>query len=1041
MGDQAQGDPGLFAAIRAANGADETALVQHLLARLDLNAALTERIQSRAEQMVAAARAAGPQHPLDAFMAEYDLASDEGIVLMCLAEALLRIPDSETADRLIKDKIGSADWDDHFGKSDSFLVNASTWALMLTGRFLDSPREDFVWQDVVGRLIGRMSEPVVRAALGQAMKLLGDQFVLGQSIEDALEASQEGLSQGYRFSYDMLGEAAISQAQADRYFQSYLKAIRAVSAASKDNPVERAPSISVKLSSLHPRYEVMQTDRVVRELLPKLMDLVSACRDGGLSLCVDAEEADRLDLSLQLIEQVVTSGVLKDWDGFGLAVQAYQKRSTAVIDWLIDLANQNSVRLMIRLVKGAYWDTEIKRAQERGLDGFPVFTRKASTDVSYLVCAQKLLAAQARIYPCFATHNARTVSAILEMTQDRSSFEFQALFGMGREIYDQVIDPDGDLSCRIYAPVGSHEALLPYLMRRLLENGANTSFLNRLADRDLEVDRVVRDPVDQLSSFRSIPHPDIAVPRKLFGDSRANSLGRDLHDYPVLQQLKEAFDGKSGSHFMGAPRIGGESLSGPARAVTNPADTAKEVGLTIDTSPEDALRALAIGYDAQADWARTDPAFRAKALRRAADRFEDEFELLSYLIICEAGKTLADAQSEVREAVDFLRYYASEGEKCFAPQNLPGPTGESNTYSLQGRGVFLCISPWNFPLAIFAGQVAAALMAGNAVLAKPAEQTSLIAAEAVALLHQAGIPEEILGFIPGDGPSLGKTLLDAPQLGGVCFTGSTEVAKLLQQQIAFRSGAILPLIAETGGQNPMIVDSSALPEQAVMDILSSAFQSAGQRCSALRVLFVQEDIYDVIVELLQGAMAELTIGDPLSFSTDVGPVIDQEALIALEAHHNKMKKTQKVLARCPLAGVSSKGFYFPPTAYAIDSIDALDSEVFGPCLHVLPYDGERLDDVIASINGTGYGLTLSIHSRINSTIDHICRHARVGNIYVNRNQIGAVVGSQPFGGLGLSGTGPKAGGPNYLQAFAGERTISNNVAALGGNTDLMALRS
>ena len=1031
----------LFAAIRSANRAEETSLVRHHLSTLNLSPNATDRIQSRAEEMVLQARAAGPQHPLDVFMAEYDLASDEGIVLMCLAEALLRIPDADTADLLIKDKIGSADWDEHFGQSESFLVNASTWALMLTGRFLESRKDTFVWQDVLGRLIGRVSEPVVRTALAQAMKLLGNQFVLGRTIEDALEDSQEALADGYLFSYDMLGEAALSQTQADQYFQSYLHAIKVVGAGDQNAAVHHAPSISVKLSSLHPRYEVAKTERVFQELFPRLMDLAAACREAGLSLCVDAEEADRLDLSLQLIERVVSSGALTNWDGFGLAVQAYQKRATAVVDWLIDLAQQHNVRLMVRLVKGAYWDTEIKRAQERGLDGFPVFTRKASTDVSYLVCAQKLLAAPAQVYPCFATHNARTISALLEMTQGKGPFEFQALFGMGREIYDQFITSGGDVSCRIYAPVGSHEALLPYLMRRLLENGANTSFLNRLADLDLNVSEVVKGPIGQLHDFRSIPHPDIAEPRDLFGPGRPNSTGRDLHDYTVLQTLRDAFDAKADAHFMTGPRIGGQSLTGPARTVLNPANTDHEIGLVVDTDPEDALRALTLGHKAQPGWAQTQAEDRGAALRRAADLFEAEFELLSYLLICEAGKTLTDAQSEIREAVDFLRYYASEGERMFRHKELPGPAGESNTLRLHGRGVFLCISPWNFPLAIFTGQIAAALMAGNAVLAKPAEQTSLIAGEAIALLHQAGIPEDVLSFLPGDGPALGKALLDAPELGGVCFTGSTEVAKHLHQQLAFRPGSILPLIAETGGQNAMIVDSSALPEQAVTDILSSAFQSAGQRCSALRVLFVQKDIHGEVVALLQGAMAELAIGDPMLFDTDVGPVIDQEALLPLEAHHAQMAKTQKVLARCALGGASSKGFYFPPTAYEIESIDVLKSEVFGPCLHVLPYDGERLGDVLSAINATGYGLTLSIHSRIGSTIDYVCRHAKVGNIYVNRNQIGAVVGSQPFGGLGLSGTGPKAGGPNYLQAFAGEQTISTNVAAVGGNTDLMALRS
>ena len=1033
-------DP-LLESIRAAHRMDEEACVRERLAAVSIDDEVKGRIQSRAEALVSHVREQGPQHALDAFMAEYDLASEEGVVLMCLAEALLRIPDDETADQLIKDKIGSAHWGEHFGQSESFLVNASTWALMLTGKFLDTDEEALDWGDVLKRLVSRASEPVVRTAMMQAMRLMGEHFVLGTTMPEALVASGNARTKGYTFSYDMLGEAALTAQDAARYFDAYQGAIEDLSNQPKTRHLHDAPGISVKLSSLHPRYEVAQTDRVMDELLPKLMQLIGSAKKAGISICVDAEEADRLDLSLQLIERVLSSNLLEHWDGFGLAVQAYQKRALPVVDWLVDRTRTLNRKIMVRLVKGAYWDTEIKRAQEQGLDGYPVFTRKASTDISYLACAQRLLDAADVIYPCFATHNARTIASILEFVGGRTDFEFQCLHGMGREIYDQIVTPTG-VTCRIYAPVGAHEQLLPYLMRRLLENGANTSFLNRLADEDLSIEEVVRDPIARLQSFKSIAHPDIPLPQDLFGAARCNSYGYDLRDYGVLGQLDAKVDLKGNAHFLALPLIGGEGIEHEAHSVNDPSGQDGDIGLVSFAKPEDALAGLALAHRAQEDWSNMSAEERAAIFERAADMFEAHFDTLAFLLIREAGKTLGDAQGEIREAVDFLRYYALEGRYLFGTQRaLPGPTGETNIYSLHGRGVFLCIAPWNFPLSIFTGQIAAALMAGNGVLAKPAEQTSLVAAEAVQLLHSAGVPMEVLNFLPGDGPTLGGALLGAPDLGGVCFTGSTEVAKILHGQLAARPGPILPLIAETGGQNAMIVDSSALPEQAAKDVLASAFQSAGQRCSALRVLFVQSDISEQLVTMITGAMEELRIGDPGFLSTDVGPVIDKEALQPLQFHHQRMAKEQKLLYQCTLEPECSKGTFFAPAAYKISSIDVLTEEVFGPCLHIIEYEGGHMDKVLDAVNGTGYGLTLSVHSRIESVVRHVCDHARVGNIYVNRNQIGAVVGSQPFGGEGLSGTGPKAGGPNYLRAFAGERTISNNVTAIGGNADLMTLRS
>jgi RHH-type proline utilization regulon transcriptional repressor/proline dehydrogenase/delta 1-pyrroline-5-carboxylate dehydrogenase len=1034
----------LRAAIRALHRADETECVEALLRRAALPSDALDRIADTARRLVRAVRQRRyRQGGLDAFLHEYALSSREGIVLMCLAEALLRIPDADTADRLIRDKIGGADWEKHIGRSESLFVNASTWALMLTGRIVGpEPEGGGDWAGVMKRLLARSGEPVIRAAVVQAMRIMGRQFVMGRTIAEALERAGQAERQGYRHSYDMLGEAARTAADAARYMDSYRAAIDAIGRAAKGAPtIHDAPNISVKLSALHPRYEFAQRRRVLDELVPRLAELARRARDHGIGLTVDAEEADRLDLSLDLIEAVSADPGLKGWDGFGLAVQAYQKRAPAVIDWLADLARRHARRLMVRLVKGAYWDSEIKRAQERGLDGYPVFTRKAATDVSYLVCARALLADPQAFYPCFATHNAHTLAAVLEFAGDRRDWEFQRLHGMGEALYEEVVGKDRmDRPCRVYAPVGGHEDLLAYLVRRLLENGANTSFVNRLVDEKAPIDSIIADPVAALRRLPSKPHPRIPLPRDLFGGERANSRGIDLSDPAVLGPLAQSMAVAGQGRWHAAPIVGGIERRGRAEPMTSPADRARVVGELTQADAAIVEEALARAARAQAGWNLTPAAGRAACLERAAEAMEREVAELMALAVCEAGKTIPDALAEVREAVDFCRYYAARARAEFASaQPLPGPTGELNSIALHGRGVFACISPWNFPLAIFTGQVAAALAAGNAVIAKPAEQTPLMAAKAVELLHRAGVPGDVLHLLPGGGETVGAALVRDPRVAGVAFTGSTEVAKAIQRALADRPGPIVPLIAETGGQNAMIVDSSALPEQVTNDAIISAFHSAGQRCSALRVLFVQQDIADRLLAMLVGAMDELVVGDPALLSTDVGPVIDEDALAMLEKHAERMAREGKVLRRCRLGPGADKGTFFAPLLVEIDSLKRLTREVFGPILHVVRYEANRLDEVLDQVAATGYGLTLGVHSRIDETVRRVTGRLPVGNAYVNRSMIGAVVGVQPFGGEGLSGTGPKAGGPRYLHRFATERTLSIDTTAAGGNASLLSL--
>jgi RHH-type transcriptional regulator, proline utilization regulon repressor / proline dehydrogenase / delta 1-pyrroline-5-carboxylate dehydrogenase len=867
--------------------------------------------------------------------------------------------------------------------------------------------------------------------------------VMGRSIEEALKRAANDANKAYRHSYDMLGEAALTAEDAERYLQSYSTAIDAIGASvDKDQSVFAAPSISVKLSALHPRYEFAQHQRVMDELAPKLLQLAERAKKYGMGLTVDAEEAERLDLSLDVIEAVYRSPSLQGWEGFGLAVQAYQKRAIRVVDWLIELAKQGKRRIPLRLVKGAYWDSEIKRGQERGLDGYPVFTRKPSTDVSYLACARMMLANRNVLYPMFATHNAQTLATILELCGGDYGFEFQRLHGMGEELYGEVVGKDKlGLNCRVYAPVGSHEDLLPYLVRRLLENGANTSFVNRIIDEKVPVEMIVSDPIAEVEALSVKPHPRIPLPKDIYGEGRINSRGMNLYDAPALAQLAGEMEVAMQKSWDASPVVGGEVLSGKEKPSLNPADNRYTVGLIHEADADTIKRAVDVAVTAQPEWDATPAETRGAILLKAADLFEQHSAELMALCVREAGKSIPDSIAEVREAVDFLRYYAQRAVIDFgAPIQMPGPTGERNELALHGRGAFVAISPWNFPLAIFTGEVSAALASGNCVLAKPAEQTSLIAAHAVRLLHQAGIPGPVLNFIPGRGSVVGQHAVADPRIAGVVFTGSTETAKVIHQTLANRDGIIPALIAETGGQNAMLVDSSALPEQVVLDVIASSFNSAGQRCSALRVLFLQEEIAPRIIEILHGYMGELKIGDPAFLDTDVGPVIDKAAKQVLDDHATWISQQGRVIRKLELPPSTAHGTFVAPLAVEIDNLDILKREVFGPILHIVRYKSKDLEKVIDAINRTGYGLTLGVHTRIDSNAQFIQSRIRVGNAYINRNMIGAVVGVQPFGGQGLSGTGPKAGGPHYLHRFATERTLTINTAAVGGNASLLSLK-
>jgi RHH-type proline utilization regulon transcriptional repressor/proline dehydrogenase/delta 1-pyrroline-5-carboxylate dehydrogenase len=1034
--------PPLRQALADAYLENEEAVDARIIGKARLSPAERAATESLARELVTRIRETrGEQTGVDALMQEYALSTQEGVVLMCLAESLLRVPDAATADKLIRDKIGGANWDKHRNQSDSTFVNASTWALMLTGRVvkLDTAAKwDF--EGILRRLVTRSGEPVIRQAVTYAMRILGRQFVLGRTIEEAMKEARPWRDKGYRFSFDMLGEAAYTAHDARRYYDSYRDALHAIAKVAPDKtaPIFERPSISVKLSALHPRYEWVKRNRVIDELLPKLHALAMEARENNLGFTVDAEEAERLDLMLDIFEILGESPALAGWDGLGLAVQAYQKRVLPVIDWLADLARRQKRRIPVRLVKGAYWDTEIKRAQELGIADYPVFTRKLATDTSYLAGARAMFAAGDAIFPQFATHNAHTLAAIQTFANGRTDFEYQRLHGMGEALHALYREMNMGGGTRIYAPVGTHEDLLAYLVRRLLENGANTSFVNRLADDEAPIDEIVADPVEQLAATTPRRNPRIPLPADILPD-RKNSTGFHWSNPVVTDPIVAEMEAALKLPQRAAPVIGGETRGGTAKPVRDPSDRNRIVGNVIEASEKDATDALAKAHSAYIAWDRLGGDARGKILERAADLYETYRSSLMALAVREAGKSLANALGEVREAVDFLRYYAGQARAQFnGPVALPGPTGEENSLTLHGRGVFACISPWNFPLAIFTGQVAGALASGNAVLAKPAEQTPLIAAAAVKLLHQAGVPVDVLHLLPGDGPRIGNALFSDPRLAGVAFTGSTEAANAINRALAARTGPIATLIAETGGQNAMIVDSTALPEQVCRDVLASAFDSAGQRCSALRVLYLQEDVADKMLGLILGAMDELKLGDPILLATDIGPVIDEDARRSLQNHADRMTGEAKLLRKLAVPADCAQGTFFPPHVFEISGIDVLTREVFGPVLHVVRWKASDLAKVCDAINATGYGLTLGVHTRIDATANFIRDRIHAGNVYVNRNQIGAVVGVQPFGGEGLSGTGPKAGGPHYLARFALERTYTVNTTAAGGNASLLA---
>ena len=992
----------------------ETECLPPLLADASLSPPDAKAAQELARKLVVALR----KKNLDGggsvagLIQEYSLSSQEGIALMCLAEALLRIPDSATRDAMIRDKISTADWQSHLGNSSSLFVNAATWGLLITGKLTATSSEGGLTAALT-RIIGRGGEPLIRKGVDLGLRMMGEQFVTGQTIEEALANSRAMEAKGFRYSYDCLGEAAVTAADAERYYQDYEQAIHAIGRAASGRGVYEGPGISVKLSALHPRYSRSQLERVRSELLPRLRKLAVLARGYDIALNVDAEEADRLEVSLDLLEALCFDPELAGWNGIGFVLQAYQKRCHYVIDWVIDLARRSRHRLMIRLVKGAYWDSEIKRAQVDGLTDFPVFTRKIHTDVSYLAAARRLLAAPDAVFPQFATHNAHTLATLIKMAGGNyyaGQYEFQCLHGMGEPLYEEVVGADRlRRPCRIYAPVGSHETLLAYLVRRLLENGANTSFVNRIADPDVAVDDLIADPVTLARAVSPLgaPHPKIDLPPDIFGAERRNSAGVDLASEQQLSALAKALAPASKEVHRAAPMIFGEAKSGAggiARPVCNPADHRDIVGHVVESRPNDVEAACAQALLALPHWSATAPAERAALLARAAELLEGDTALLG-LIVREAGKSLPNAVAEVREAVDFLRYYGAQVRSSF----------HNDTH--RALGPVVCISPWNFPLAIFVGQVAAALAAGNPVLAKPAEETPLIAAAAVRLLHQAGVPHAALQFLPGAG-EVGAALVADERICAVMFTGSTAVARLIQGQLAGRlspSGAAIPLIAETGGQNALIVDSSALPEQVVGDVLASAFDSAGQRCSALRILCLQEDVAERVLTMLKGAMHELKLGNPDRLATDVGPVITEEARQNIDSHIESMRRAGHAVEQLALPDSCAHGTFVPPTLIEIDKIADVKREVFGPVLHLLRFERAQMERLVDGINDTGFGLTFGLHTRIDETIAGVTERITAGNIYVNRNLIGAVVGVQPFGGHGLSGTGPKAGGPLYLQ--------------------------
>lgn len=1002
-------------ALRSLYRAPEEEVLPPLITMATLSTEIFNKVRSRASSLVKSTRAVRTYGPdITNFLKEYKLGTKEGIALLCLAEALLRIPDVTTSEEFIKDHIVGIDWQRHLGKSDNMIVNASSRSLVLANRILSINNDQLGWINTIKSVVQRLGEPVIRLALRQGMGILARQFIMGKTIGEAVSRTHTNSAKKWRYSFDMLGESAKTRADADRYMSSYQEAINIVGL--EDGDPITGPGISIKLSALHPRYTSLQSYQCVPSLIASLTNLAVLAKKANIGLTIDAEESDKLEISLDIFSAVLSDPILEGWDGFGLAIQAYQKRAMAVIDWTIALGEQTSHRIPVRLVKGAYWDTEIKHAQIQGYHDYPVFTNKAATDISWIACARKMLLRQDQIQPAFATHNAYSLAVILEDSQN-NNFEMQRLHGMGESLYKDIV---GD-SCpvRVYAPVGSHEDLLAYLVRRLLENGANSSFVQQLVNSNIAEDRIIEDPIISLKN-----NNNLVLPTNIYS-TRKNSLGFDLSDPNNSDKIEEIYATAIPITLSGF---------GPERHIWDPSNRYRLIGSVPDTTlleMDTALSKLSQGWQ---KWNSIGGPNRANILNKAADLIESTRSELLFLLAREAGKTLNDGIAEIRESVDFCRWYASQAREHFSgPKELPGPTGERNTWELRGRGIFACISPWNFPLAIFVGQITAALAAGNAVAAKPAEQTPLIAAKVVDLFYKAGIPTDVLSLLPGDG-TIGKSLINDPRIAGVAFTGGNETARFISIDLSLRNGPIIPFIAETGGINAMIVDSSALPEQVVDDVLVSAFGSAGQRCSSLRLLCLQDDIADRIIVMLSGAAKLLIIGDPLNLSTDIGPIIDIHALTVLTDYATSMGRP---LFELNLSDDTEQGTFFAPRAFMLSSVNDLQKEVFGPILHIVRYKAEDIDSLLTDIEKTGYGLTLGIHSRIETFQNYIINRSRIGNIYVNRNQIGAVVGVQPFGGSGLSGTGPKAGGPITLFRYAEEKVVSTNTAAIGGNAALL----
>ncbi|AUO55212.1 bifunctional proline dehydrogenase/L-glutamate gamma-semialdehyde dehydrogenase PutA [Ehrlichia canis] len=1020
---------------------EENSYARYLTEKTEVSQDSKIRIYSVAKQIIEKIRVDRNLGIIDAFMQEYGLSNEEGIALMCLAESLLRIPDDCTINDLIKDKIGNSMWSNHIGSSSSMFVNAATWGLFIGGIVLKESNDSAKWFGTINNLLKTMGEPIIRKAIQQAMCTLGKHFIKGRDITEALNNRKEG----ELYSFDILGEAAKTRKDAERYFSEYMQAVDSIGKSKGSDDTGRLvdyDEISVKISALHSRYEFSQIDDVLDEIVDKLLQICRLAKEYNIRVCIDAEEASRLEISLMILEKLRFESSLNGWEGLGLAVQAYQKRAFSVLDFVEDISVRSCHKMMVRLVKGAYWDYEIKNSQELGLSSYPVFTRKVYTDVSYLACANKILSKPNTFYPCFATHNAYTLAAILEMAnKDHPGFEFQRLHGMGASLYEYVTQElAANIKCRVYAPVGGYQDLLPYLIRRLLENGANSSFINQLNDSNISLEQLIQDPLEKAKELEYLPHPNIPLPKDIFGPERLNSSGIDITDSVTLANFNDEMKNYQNCKFKASSIVNGEEFDGDFIEILSPSNSEDLVGEVLFASSTQALSALDIAYSAFKDWSNVPVSTRASILEKAANLIEENKAKLIMLLIREGGKVISDAIAEIREAVDFLRYYAVLGRQELEGSNrLPGPVGEDNYLYFRSRGVFVCISPWNFPLAIFIGPIAAALVTGNTVIAKPAEQTSIIAYEAVKLLYDAGIPKGVLHLLLGDGKELGEVLLKNEKIGGVAFTGSTETARIINQSIAEKEGGIIPFIAETGGLNTMITDTSALVEQVTNDVITSAFKSAGQRCSALRVLFVQEEVADKQIEMICGAMEDLVIGDPMLLKTDIGPVIDKASQEMLIAHADRMSQEGKLLCQVKLGEECQKGYFFAPCAYEIQNISQLQREVFGPILHIIRYKKGDLHKILSEINDTGYGLTFAVQSRVQSNIDNIIDNINVGNVYVNRNQVGAVVGVQPFGGQGLSGTGPKAGGPYYLHRFLTEKVVSINTTALGGNTSLMCL--